>query len=217
MRLQPGVQRILEELDVQDNILDLGCGNGELWRALASSGHMGHYVGLDFSQELLKIARETDDHMPNSSVPRTVFLQADISDIDWHNDLPETDFNVILAFAVLHHLPGQALHLRTLRQVRELLPEGGVFYHSVWQFLNSERLRNRIQPWEAAGLTEEQVDPGDYLLDWRQGGYGLRYIHHFEEQEFAVLAKESDFKIVDSYYSDGQGGRLGLYQAWVPL
>jgi tRNA (uracil-5-)-methyltransferase TRM9 len=85
---------------------------------------------------------------------------------------------------------------------------------SVWQFLQNERLRARIQPWEYAGLQVEDVDPGDYLLDWRRGGHGLRYVHHFDQAELQELAAGSGFAIQTSFKSDGQGGQLSLYQIW---
>ena len=95
-----------------------------------------------------------------------------------------------------------------------MLTASGRFIHSNWQFLNSERLRKRIHPWEEIGLSDSQVDPGDYLLDWRRGGFGLRYVHHFREGELNRLAAESGFKVVETFYSDGETGNLGLYQDW---
>jgi hypothetical protein len=77
-------------------------------------------------------------------------------------------------------------------------------------------MRTRIQPWEKVGLTTSQVDPGDYLLDWRHGGYGLRYVHHFSETELDQLAVASGFDILETFNSDGEGGKLGLYQVWAP-
>ena len=61
------------------------------------------------------------------------------------------------------------------------------------------------------------VEAHDYLLDWRSGGKGLRYVHHFEERELAELAKASGFRIMDTFYSDGEKGNLGLYQVWKPV
>src|SRR4030067_486746 len=55
-RLQPGVCRMLDSLKGDESILDLGCGNGELARALAKCGHRGPYLGLDFSLPLLQEA-----------------------------------------------------------------------------------------------------------------------------------------------------------------
>jgi len=55
------------------------------------------------------------------------------------------------------------------------------------------------------------------LLDWRSGGKGLRYVHHFNEKELGELAKACGFRIMDIYYSDGERGNLGLYQVWKPV
>ena len=101
-----------------------------------------------------------------------------------------------------------------LRQARARLASPGRLIHSEWQFLDSPRLRARIQPWESIGLSPADLDPGDHLLDWRSGGNGLRYVHHFSEEELAALAEESGFRVVESFRSDGENGRLGLYQVW---
>ena len=89
-----------------------------------------------------------------------------------------------------------------------------MFIHSNWQFLNSEKLKARIQPWATAAIQGSDVDAGDYLLDWRSGGEGVRYVHHFTESELAELAKLTGFRVQDTFYSDGESGDLGLYQIW---
>ena len=89
-----------------------------------------------------------------------------------------------------------------------------MFIHSNWQFLNSEKQKARIQLWESIGLKETEVDANDYLLDWRRGGTGLRYVHHFDESELADLAKASGFEIVETFYSDGENRKLRIYQIW---
>ena len=211
-RLQPGVVKILEMIPSDATILDLGCGNGELAHELARRGHQGLYLGLDFSKELLDVARAGCEKFPNIS-----FAQADLSDPDWNCQLTidNCQLTIIFAFSALHHLPGRELHLQTLRKVHALLAPNGRFIHSNWQFLNSPRLRARVQPWEAIGLTSIQVDPGDHLLDWRRGGYGLRYVHQFNADELKALAADSGFSVLESFNSDGNEGNLGLYQAWL--
>jgi tRNA (uracil-5-)-methyltransferase TRM9 len=206
-RLQPGVMRILEQIGISANVLDLGCGNGELARQLARRGFSDAYTGLDFSPALLEQASA-------GQLPNFRFLQADLSTPDWDAPLSGYQYDYILAFAVLHHLPGVQLRLQILRKVRTLLVPAGHFIHSEWQFLNSLRLKSRIQPWEAIGLSQSDVDPGDYLLDWRQGGQGLRYVHAFSQAELEELAKAAGFEVVGSFLSDGENGRLGLYQVW---
>jgi (p)ppGpp synthase/HD superfamily hydrolase len=114
----------------------------------------------------------------------------------------------------LHHIPSVEFRLEILNIVRQLLKPDGLFVHSNWQFLNSEKLRARIQPWEAASISESDIDAGDYLLDWRSDGKGLRYVHHFNEDELQELAAATGFQIKNVFYSDGETGNLGLYQVW---
>ncbi len=210
-RLQPGVLRVLEMIATDANILDLGCGNGELACTLAQRGHQGLYLGLDFSGELLDAARARCPETPNIS-----FSQTDLADPSWNHQLPtdHAQFSIVVAFATLHHLPGRELQLQTLKKVHALMTPDGRFIHSNWQYLNSPRLRGRIQPWDTIGLTPAQVDPNDHLLDWRRGGYGLRYVHQFSETELLSLAGDTGFEVVETFFSDGQEGNLGLYQVW---
>ena len=205
-RLQPGVARLLERIPPQAQVLDLGCGHGMVLRGLAMRGFRGAYVGVDFSAPLLA---EAQAHAPADVESR--FLQADLTDPSWISRVGAGPFDVVLAFAVFHHLPGKALRQRVLAQAAALLRPGGLLMLSVWAFLHSPRLRQRIQPWERVGLTTSQVDPGDYLLDWRHGGQGLRYVHHFTPVELAALLQHTGLTPHEMFLSDGENGRLGLY------
>ncbi len=208
-RLQPGVLRILDQISNQENVLELGCGNGELGKELFRRGHESLYIGLDSNPDFLDIAQR---NLPNKS--SAILLQKDLSDPSWDNELQSKQIDLILAFAVLHHIPSTKLRQELIGKISSLSSPGGRFMHSVWQFLNSPRLRERIQPWEKIGLNSNQVEPGDYLIDWRQGGQGLRYIHVFEIEELAALAEYAGFAIIETFTSDGEGGNLGLYQIW---
>ncbi len=206
-RIQPGVRKILSELKGDERILDLGCGNGEAARQLAKTPFTGEYHGLDFSLPLLKDAESNPAAFPFT------FQEADLTQNEWPA-LLNGQFNLITCFAVLHHIPSEKMRLQILINVAKLLAPNGKFILSNWQFLNSPRLTARIQPWSKAGLSEQDVDENDYLLDWRAGGEGLRYAHYFNEDELKTLAEQSSFRVQESYYSDGENNRLGLYQVW---
>ncbi len=207
-RLQPGVRRVLDDLDGSERILDLGCGNGNLARELAKRGQRGTYRGLDFSLPLLQAADSGQEGFS------ATFLQSDITSLGWDSALEASSFDLVFAFAVLHHIPGEEVRLRLLQKIHRLLKPGGRFILSNWQFLSSDRLKARIQDWDKAGLSPAQVDEDDYLLDWRSGGAGLRYVHHFSEAELNALAKMTQFQVIESFHSDGQNHKLGFYQVW---
>jgi tRNA (uracil-5-)-methyltransferase TRM9 len=213
-RLQPGVLKVLDGLSGDESILDLGCGNGEMIRELNRRGHRGRYTGVDFSLPLLEVAQQGWGGLP------VFFIQADLTSTNWSKYLTADSlqpFDWCTAFAVLHHIPGRGARLKILNKAHKLLQHGGLFIHSEWQFLESEKLRSRIQPWELAGIKSEDVDSNDYLLDWRSGGLGLRYVHYFDETELNFMAGESNFQVRESFRSDGVNGLLGLYQVWEAL
>lgn len=108
---------LLEELLPPDatgtSALDIGCGTGSLSLVL---GELGYFVmGIDFSAEMLKIARAK---ALKSRLPIT-FEQQDANDLL----LMGTEFDVILCRHVLWSLPEPA---QTLAQWERLLKPGGL-------------------------------------------------------------------------------------------
>jgi hypothetical protein len=189
-------------------------------------GFRGSYVGIDFSPKLVNIAinRWKDYYqsgrgkrVPDIQKLNPIFLEMDITHAGWLFDLPVQNFDTVFLFAVLHHIPGIRLRLKLLNDVYQVHHPYKNLYHSEWQFLNSARFLTRIKSWETIGLNKEMVDVDDYLLDWRHEGYGLRYLHHFSLPELESLANASKYKIEETFYSDGEGGNLGVYQTWSRL
>jgi tRNA (uracil-5-)-methyltransferase TRM9 len=239
-RLQPGVKKVLENLPREISILDLGCGNGALAQELAQEQHLGFYLGVDFSSILLAEAqRRVEGRMPPGF--KVGFCQGDLALTNWDQwispcaehagaktggkrtiagENSRLAFDVIFMFASLHHVPGKVSRMDLLSKARGFLPAGKQLILSVWQFQHSPKWISRVQPWDLAGLQQEDLETGDTLLDWRfqlpgkkeQTGY--RYVHLFSREELAELATASGFRVVEEFDSDGEGGRLSLYQVW---
>ncbi|MBK8620115.1 MAG: class I SAM-dependent methyltransferase [Anaerolineales bacterium] len=206
-RLQPGVKKILDSIQEDVSVLDLGCGNGHFLREISKRGHKQPLLGVDFSLPLLRNAE---------SAPGVIFREVDLSQLSAFSDQLSVPggWDVITMFATLHHIPSVEMRLDILRTVKKLLKPAGKFILSNWQFLNSAKLKSRIQPWDRVGINENDLDQDDYLLDWRSGGEGLRYAHHFSAQELLGLAGQVEMRVTASFPSDGDGGNLGLYQVW---
>lgn len=94
-------------------VLSLGCGDGSIERRLAP--HVGAIVGLDISPMAIRQARAKSAGFANLSFE----LATEITG----------EFDVVAAFAFLHHLDDAAIR-RTLRAARKALRPGGVFYSS---------------------------------------------------------------------------------------
>jgi SAM-dependent methyltransferase len=219
-RIQPGVRKVMESIPKKGKWLDLGCGSGQLALEWVKQKRKGAYQGLDFSAGLLA---EVDQTLRGVLIPRGLkvsFTQADLATIGWSEGLKRGHYDGALAFAMLHHIPGEEQRVELMRQVRDLIKPGGLFIHSEWQFQYSEKLMARRMPWEFAGLTAADVEPGDTLMDWRYAlpgqaeQVGYRYVHLFTRGELAELADRAGFEIIEEFESDGEGGRLGVYQVW---
>lgn len=97
-------------------VLDLGCGSGRDAKAFSEKGF--EVVGIDFSSELLKIAK--------LNAPLADFYLMDMESFL----LPERSFDGVWASGSLLHIP-KAHIPKTLYRIRHVLKPGGIFYLSV--------------------------------------------------------------------------------------
>ena len=213
-QVQPGVRKILEAIPPDARIVDLGCGNGTLARALVEKGFTGQYLGVDMSEGLLESARSLTGEPPLGTYQ---FQAVNLASLNWSEEIHQLNNHWIVCFAVLHHLPGHDLRLQIVKSMRNFLALDGQIAVSVWQWQKSPRLRKRVLPWSAISLQKAHLDPGDVLLDWRATDEpGLRYVHTFDEESLGKLAEMGGFKVSDIFYSDGKKSNLALYQVWQP-
>jgi SAM-dependent methyltransferase len=166
------------------------------------------YCGVDSSSRFLARARKSG--LPRS---RFEFIEADLSTAGWMKSpaVLARPFEAVVCFAVLFHIPGARRRLRLLREMNDLLVDGGRAVVGVWQFLHLQKFRERIVPWEEVGLSPADVDAGDLLLDWRRGGRGLRYVHHFDPDELARSCQQAGFTVLQSFRDDGKTRDMSLY------
>jgi SAM-dependent methyltransferase len=195
-------------------VLDVGCGNGRFARALEELARPVCYVGVDGDKTLLALAAQQTAGL---SYVHPRFVQADLSTAGWDAPLRKQDLcsDLIVCLAVLHHLPGFALRVRLVQALAALLapcPRGTrLLAFSNWQFLATPRLAQKQIDWAEVGLRADDVEPGDALLPWRQGGFAIRYVHQIDEAEMARLAEAADLRVLHTFYADGKEGNLNLY------
>lgn len=191
-------------------VLDVGCGNGRWARALAEWGLACAYTGVDGDAKLLTLAADNTHALAQVDCN---FIQADFTAPQWAaaGPLALATFDLVVCLAALHHAPGYRLRRQVVQALAALLAPQGVLIFSHWQFLQSERFVRKQIAWQTIGLTSADVEPGDALLPWQQGGYAVRYVHHIDELEMRALAQAAGLHLLTTYYADGKEGNLNLY------
>ncbi len=204
----PALTSILPYLPHRARILDVGCGNGRLALLLDQERPGSTYVGVDAIPELIGEARTRAGQLPRTHV---AFRVRDVTQRDWTQDLPCAPYDCVVVLAVLHHIPDFDLRAQVLHGVATVLKGRGFVILSTWRFLAHRRMRRKIVAWDEVGLDESDLDPGDYLLDWKRGGRGLRYCHAVDEEEIDQLAAATGFVVRETFRAGGREGDLSLF------
>jgi len=221
----PALTSILPYIPERARVLDVGCGNGRLAWLLDRERPGSTYVGIDAVSELIEVALAASGSLANvtaafhvvdvarpgwGGAPDLVAIQATGTGAPEPSD-PARRFDCIVCLAVLHHIPSFDLRLRVVQEMAGLLAAGGTLVLSTWQFLSSARMRRKIVEWGEVDVSEQALEPGDYLLDWKRGGRGLRYCHLVDEAEVRRLVADSGLDVQETFRAGGREGNLSLF------
>ncbi len=149
-----GEAALLEEVPRDARrLLDLGAGDGRLLGLLLLACPAAQGVAVDFSPAMLDRLRQRfgDD-------PRVRVIEHDLG-----RPLPDLGaFDVVASSFAIHHLPHPRKR-QLYQEVWSLLEPGGVFANLEHVASPSPRLHRRFL--DALGITPEQEDPSNQLLD----------------------------------------------------
>lgn len=190
--LWPEIVNLARAVKDTDRVLDVGCGNGRLIQALLLKKI--YYLGLDQSDALLAFARQ--------KYPDKTFRQGDILRL---GEVPEMNFDLVFAVAVLHHLPGPDLQTAALRQLKNKIKPGGRIIILVWNMRAQKKFRRLIWKFSLLKLIgKNRMDWGDVIFSWKnpdRSALSQRYYHAFRPPELKKLIKRAGLK-VEKIYSD---------------
>jgi ubiquinone/menaquinone biosynthesis C-methylase UbiE len=115
-------KRLLEyvELPEQPNVLDLGCGTGRLLNRLAAQFRDLQGTGLDLSTQMLRQARQRNQHHP-----QLIFVQGNAESLPFTDNQFDAVFNTI---SFLHYPNPE----RVFAEVSRVLRPQGKFYLVDW-------------------------------------------------------------------------------------
>ena len=152
------------------NVLELGCGTGKNTRWLLSVG--AEVIGLDFSQEMLTIAKES------ITDKRAQFKKADLND-DWEVENQYAD--LVTSSLTLEHI--EDLNA-IFRQANKKLKENGIFFiselHPFKQYTGSKA---RFET--DAGMVELKVFThhiSDYIKSAESNGFELLELNEWFDE-----------------------------------
>ncbi len=165
-------------------VLDAGCGTGYLYSELKKT----KYIGVDFSEKLIKIAKER--------YPEAFFKKEDILNLDFPNNY----FDKIFTIGVLHQIPSSELRLEFLKKMHQLLKNDGVLIIRVWNLW--EKRRNLILK---SFFKNPKIDFKDIFIPKNN-----MYYHAFSKKELEKLVEKSGFFVKKSYL-EGEGIRANIY------
>lgn len=104
--------RVAHWLSPQMQVMEIGCGTGST--ALRLAGGVAGYLGTDLSGEMVRIAGEKAEGVPNVRFERAGAAEAGAGQ----------HFDAVLAFNLLHLVEDRQT---VLSHLRGLMPEGGLF------------------------------------------------------------------------------------------
>lgn len=167
-------------------ILDIGCGNGILFSLLKDLGV--NYLGIDISSELVVEAKK--------KFPKADFQVGDATKINF----PQNNFDLIFAFAFLHHLPSRESREEFIKKIYSILKPGEYFICTAWNLFEKS--------WQKGGknyprMKKINASKNDTLITWKNSqGKVLaeRYYYAFTLEELKNLFIKTGFKIKEMFY-----------------
>jgi ubiquinone/menaquinone biosynthesis C-methylase UbiE len=170
---------LIENVRVNENVLDLGCGNGRLYE-LFKFKIVGYY-GIDNSEELIEIAK--------IRYPRANFQVGDALNLPF----PDNFFDNVFSVAVFHHIPSKEFRITFLKEAKRVLKPGGKLILTVWHFPAWKKilLFKKNLFFKIIGISK--VDFNDNFIKW--GKETKRYVHYFSKVELKKLVKKTGLKI----------------------
>lgn len=126
--------------------------------------------------------------------------------------------DLVACFGFFHHVPTTEARRRLLQELLSYTRTGGLCCVSLWRPMSDRRIARHARESTRAGLrslglSEKELDKGDYLLGWQGRPDTWRYCHHFDEEEIdgLVRAAQGTAELTARFCADGKAGDLNSY------
>jgi SAM-dependent methyltransferase len=197
---------LMADPDWQPPVLELGCGRGQLIKALADSGRV---------QDDQVYAMEQSETALEHLVPR--FPKVRAGDVTKPLPFPDETFGVVIMSEVIEHLSDPN---PTLREIYRVLRPGGIFAMSFPNFMNPGWLTVRILAKVLNRPSWTNLQPIDHIYFYpilrpRIQRYGFRHERTVGGVFFPPLLHYKETPAVGRFFNRSGFGWMGLHPATV--
>ena len=188
---------LMSDIEPGNNVLDIGCGNALMLPFILKKG--AFYFGLDISEKLIEIARKK--YIKEAEEGKANFFVGQATNLPFKNK----EFNFVISFAVLHHIPSEELRKRFFEEIKRVSKPSAKIKITVWNLFN-KWANDRFEI--ASQLAGKQS--GDVVVPWKatKGKIVNRYVHQFSEEELLFLAKNAGFRNIKIDFFNRAGKRI---------
>ena len=178
--------------DPSQRILEIGCGNGNVTRGIASMGYQ--VLGVDIDKESIREAQQ------NNSLPNLEFRAEAAEDLKEYGS-----FDAIVCTEVLEHLDDPSV---VLDYVRENLREGGLFISTVpngygpREFLMTKPQQFLQKNGMGRGLQKIKRALGYGHGTMQSSNPDLEHVQFFTKREILKLHRNSGFRLLRFGHGD---------------
>lgn len=167
-----------------DNVIDIGCGNGRFLEVIGEKNIS--YTGVDISKDLIKIAKEKYDDTHTFYTANALHLPT-----------PSEHYDIAYSFAVLHHIPSHRYRAQFIREAARILKPDGTFVLTVWNLWQKKFLSEIFSQGLNSLFCQSPLDPGDLLLTFGKDKH-KRYLHAFTKRKLERLLSRNGFRILST-------------------
>jgi len=185
---------LIDTVEEDTEVLDIGCGNGVMFPFILDKG--AYYFGLDIAENMIDIARKRYDE--DIARGKARFTVGEATELPYK----DSEFDFVICFAVLHHLPSVEFRKRFFEEIKRVLRPNGRVKITVWNLFNEwTKIRFDI------GAQLEGRTSGDVTIPWKatHGQFVNRYVHQFSEEELRTLAEGAGFSDIRIGYFTRSG------------
>lgn len=182
-------------INLNDHILDVGCGTGRGYLFLQNLNIPFRYTGLDISSGQIREAQ--------TQFPHGVFLQGSMTHLPFQDNL----FNVVFMIASLHHLPSHQTRLKSLEEAYRVLKKRGFLCMTNWNLFQKQFVKyipfNLLRTIVSSGSYSLK----DFFIPWKNPKGEImakRYYYNFSQREIEKLSRKVGFEVLENFYTRGK-------------